>query len=105
MDVLKKINKLRIDRGWSVYRLSEEAGLAQSTIINMFNRETLPSLTTLESICSAFGISLSDFFAEDTSETNDLDCIKEEFEHIYDGLSPSNRRIIFELMKMLSEKN
>ena len=46
MDVLKKINALRIDRGWSVYKLAVEADLPQSTIINMFNRETLPSIVT-----------------------------------------------------------
>ena len=36
MDVLKKINKLRIDRNWSVYRLSVESGVSQSTLTNMF---------------------------------------------------------------------
>ena len=65
MDVLKKINKIRIERNWSVYRLSVESGISQSTLTNMFNRETLPSITTLECICSAFGMTLSEFFLED----------------------------------------
>ena len=65
MDVLKKINKMRIERNWSVYRLSVESGISQSTLTNMFNRETLPSITTLDCICTAFGITLSEFFLED----------------------------------------
>ena len=64
MDVLKKINTLRLQRNWSVYRLSVESGIPQSTLTNMFNRETLPSITTLECICNAFHITMSDFFLE-----------------------------------------
>ncbi len=56
MDVLKRINQLRLDRNWSVYRLSVESGLPQSTITNMFNRETLPSIITLQALCDGFGI-------------------------------------------------
>ncbi len=68
MNILKKINQMRLDRNWSIYRLSVESGISQSTLTNMFNRETLPSITTLECICSAFGISMSDFFKEDSSD-------------------------------------
>ena len=64
MDVLKKINRLRLERNWSIYRLSIESGIPQSTLSNMFNRETLPSITTLECICAAFGITMSEFFLE-----------------------------------------
>ena len=61
MNILKRINTLRMNRGWSIYKLSVESGIAQSTLINMFNRETLPSITTLENLCTAFGISMSEF--------------------------------------------
>lgn len=75
MNVLKKINKIRLERGWSVYRLSVESGISQSTLTNMFNRETLPSITTLECLCNAFGITMSDFFREENSDKqkSDLD--------------------------------
>ena len=102
MDVLKRINTLRLSRGWSVYRLANEAGLAQSTIINMFNRETLPSITTLESICSAFGISMSEFFYEEDSV--DLHSLSQrEFVKLYESLSPGVRESIFQLMKELGK--
>ena len=65
MDILRKINKMRLDRNWSIYRLSVESDVPQSTLTNMFNRETLPSITTLEAICNAFDVSLSEFFKED----------------------------------------
>lgn len=63
MDVIKRINALMEERGWSEYRLSQESGLSTSTIANMHRRNTVPSITTLESICNAFGITLAQFFS------------------------------------------
>ena len=61
MDILEKITKLRLERGWSVYKLADEAGLTQSTVSNMFSRKTTPSISTLSQICDAFGLTLSQF--------------------------------------------
>lgn len=52
------------ERGWTEYRLVKETQLPASTISNIFHRSTTPGISTLESICAAFGISLSQFFAE-----------------------------------------
>ena len=64
MDVIKKIDALMEERNWSEYRLALESGLSTSTIANIHRRNTVPSVTTLEAICDAFGITLSQFFAE-----------------------------------------
>lgn len=64
IDVLEKILQLKNERGWSLYKLADEAGLPQSTVANMFPRKTLPSLYTLSQICEAFGITMSEFFNE-----------------------------------------
>ena len=86
MDILRKINKMRIDRGWSIYRLSVESDVPQSTLTNMFNRETLPSITTLASICRAFDISLSEFFMEEKAQT-ESSTREKEFLDIFNSLS------------------
>jgi len=44
--------------------MSIESGLSQSTVANIFNRNTTPSVATLEMICKGFGITLAQFFAE-----------------------------------------
>ncbi|MCL2400781.1 MAG: helix-turn-helix domain-containing protein [Defluviitaleaceae bacterium] len=64
MNILERIDKLRNDRGWSIHKLSKEAGLKQSTVNNLFERNNLPTLPTLEKLCAAFGISLAEFFGE-----------------------------------------
>lgn len=65
MDILKRIEGLRDERGWSNYRLSEEAKLDSSVINNMFSRGTMPSMATLTALCEAFDLNLSQFFNED----------------------------------------
>ena len=60
----RKINNLRLERGWSVYKLANETGLPQQTINQWFNSETMPSIYNLGLICDAFGLTLSEFFAE-----------------------------------------
>lgn len=71
MDVLNRINNLRKSKGWTVYKLAEEAGITQSTLSNMFSRNSLPSLSTLEQICNAFEITLANFFSEEEKLDDD----------------------------------
>ena len=64
MDAKTRIRQLMDERNWSEYRLAIASGLSQSTVANIFNRNTTPSVATLESICAGFGITLAQFFAE-----------------------------------------
>ena len=64
MNIHQRLRQLMTERGWTEYRLSKECGLSESTLANIFRRNTMPSIGTLESICVGFGITLSQFFAE-----------------------------------------
>ena len=64
MDVHEKLQHLLDEQGWTRYQLAKRCGLSESTIANIFRRNTMPSIGTLEAICNAFGITLSQFFAE-----------------------------------------
>ena len=59
-----KLRQLLKERGWTEYKLAKESNLSQSTLANIFRRNTTPSIVTLEYICRGFGITLSQFFAE-----------------------------------------
>ena len=61
-DPVFHIKELCAERDWSYYQLAKSSGLSYSTISTLLNNNNLPSLTTLEKICSGFGISLADFF-------------------------------------------
>ena len=63
-DILSTITKHREDRGWSEYQLAERSGLPQSTISSWYRKNMIPTVPSLEKICTAFGITLSQLFAE-----------------------------------------
>ncbi len=63
-DILTTINEYRMDRGWTEYQLAEKSGLPQSTISSWYRKNMVPTITSLEKICDAFGITLSQLFAE-----------------------------------------
>ena len=65
MDIIEKLNRLRLERNMSVYRLAELSGLNQSTLANTLSRGTVPSIANLEIICETLGLTLAQFFTED----------------------------------------
>ncbi len=67
MDVLARITKLRLNRGWTDYELAKRSGLPQSTISSWYTKNMMPSVSSLENICKGLGISLSQFFLEEDS--------------------------------------
>ena len=80
MDTNERLRRLLNERGWTEYKLAKKCGLSQSTIANIYRRNTVPSIATLEAICNGFGITLSQFFADEqmvelTPELKDIfDC-------------------------------
>lgn len=80
MDVHARLRKLLNERGWSEYKLAKASGLSESTIANIFRRNTVPSIVTLEYICNAFGITLSQFFADGAMVE-----LSPELKEIFDG--------------------
>lgn len=63
MDILGHITELREQRGWSVNELATRADVPQSTLAGQYGRGNTPTIPTLEKLCGAFGITLSEFFA------------------------------------------
>lgn len=63
-DILKAITSYREERGWTEYQLAEHSGLPQSTISSWYRKNMVPTIPSLEKICCAFGITLSQLFAE-----------------------------------------
>ena len=68
MSILEKITEMRVARHWSEYQLAEKSGLTQSTISSWYRKDMVPSIPSLTKICDAFGITLSQFFLDDTNE-------------------------------------
>ena len=103
MNVLEKVKKLQEERGWSTYKLAYEAGLTQSTLSNMFARGTCPTVDTLEKICEAFGISLAEFFENDSRKAH---VSKEELELLnkYRALTDKEKDAVKSMINALFQR-
>ena len=65
INVLDRITFYRKQKNWTEYQLAEKSGLTQSTISSWYRKNVVPSIPSLEKICNAFGITLSQFFSTD----------------------------------------
>ena len=99
IDTKQRLRELMAERNWSEYRLAIASGLSQSTIANIFNRNTTPSIATLESICKGLGITLAQFFAE-----NNMAELTEEQQNMFmawSTLSKEQKDVIAQLISVM----
>lgn len=99
INVLEKIDNLRVCRNWSMYELAENAGIPQSTLSNMFLRKTLPSINTLSKICKAFKISMSEFFTENDTDLKRIQSL--QFLDKFTKLPASSRDALIQFLDTL----
>ena len=102
MDIHERLRHFLAERNWTEYRLAKECGLSESTIANVFRRNTLPSVPTIEAICKGFGITLSQFFAE-----GEMVEMTPELKELFDNwvkLTPAKKLLALEMMKALNNK-
>ncbi len=103
MDIHEKLRKLQQERGWTRYRLAVKSGLSESTIDNIFKRNTIPSLPTLEAICTAFGITVSQFLAE-----GEMVELTPQLKELFDNwvtLTPEQKDATLQMMKAMNKEN
>lgn len=96
-DILAEITRLREARGWTEYLLAERSGLPQSTISSWYRKNMVPTVPSLEKICSAFGITLSQLFAENDAPVTLTD-MQKELLTLWAGLDDEQQSILLALM-------
>lgn len=87
INVLERITYYRKQKNWSEYQLAEHSGLTQSTISSWYRKNMVPTIPSLEKICDAFGITLSQFFStenEDFTLTATQKALLKEAGHLTD---------------------
>lgn len=97
MDVLKRLEELQKQYGWSDYRIAKEAGLSPNTVSNIYRRGNTPSIPTLEALCKAFGITVAQFFAD-----NDMVEVTPEIKELiekWSALTEAQKAAIRQIMK------
>ncbi len=100
INVLERITHFRILKGWTEYQLAEKSGLTQSTISSWYRKNMLPSIPSLEKICVAFDITLSQFFA-DESDTFVLTDLQKKFIIESDRLTSQQQEALIRFFQTL----
>ena len=93
MDTLDKIRRLQGERGWTDYKLAQEAQISTNTLSSLFLRNSPPKLDTLQCICKAFGLTLAQFFLED-EEIEVLSGTEKEMLQVFRKLSPKQQQAL-----------
>lgn len=90
--IIDRINELLEYKHWTLYKLAQEADISTSSLNNIYNRKSFPSLPTLSKICSGFEISLSEFFNFEENPLRHPDYDESEERIINKYRSISNRK-------------
>lgn len=99
-DILAAITTYREERGWTEYQLAERSGLPQSTISSWYRRSMVPTIPSLEKICTAFGITLSQLFAEGDAPVS-LTESQQKLLNRWARLSDEQQSVVFALIDMM----
>lgn len=99
-DILAAITEYRMERGWTEYQLAERSGLPQSTISSWYRKNMVPSIPSLNKICVAFGITMSQLFSEDDSPVSLTDNQRKLLEN-WSKLSKEQQEILFQLIEKM----
>ena len=64
--VIQRIQELCKEQEVSIYKLAIRSKIPNTTLTNMISKNTMPTVPTIEKICDAFDITLSQFFSSES---------------------------------------
>jgi transcriptional regulator with XRE-family HTH domain len=99
IDVLEKISVYRKERNWTEYELAKRSDLPQSTISSWYRKNMQPSLSSLDKIAQAFGLTLSQMLSED----DNIIASEEEKAvlHEWNRLEPQQKQYLLDFLRSL----
>lgn len=97
--VRQSITELRMRSGNSEYKLSYDLGHSKSYINNITRGKSMPTIKELISICDYFGITVEQFFAENTKYP---DLIQQAIDGM-NCLSEEDLNLVLQQIKRLSQ--
>ncbi|WP_371364566.1 hypothetical protein SRRS_52290 [Sporomusa rhizae] len=102
MNIGERLRFLREQSGISGKALAEKIGLVPSQINKIEHNVTKPSIDSLERICTALGIPLSEFFAVEKTE---IEPELQRFLHSAKKLTPAEREKFIELIDLMKSND
>ena len=98
--VINHIKELCQQKGWSKYKLAKKSGIPHSSLNTMLNKQHIPSMNNLIKICNGFGITLSQFFSDTESLTDE----QSEILYLWNSLDDHSKQLAKVYLYGLSKK-
>lgn len=99
--ILQKLDKLRREKGFSLFKLTELTGLSENTIYNWYNKGSQPTIEALKAVCDALNVSLSYLFADNIGES--ISAQEEELIALFRNLTAEQKDLYIKLLKELTK--
>lgn len=101
INVLERIEQIRLSRNWSEYELSRRSGLPQTTINTWYRKQQIPTLPSLEKLSEAFGITLSELLADDNDPV-EITVQDHQLLNLSHCLKPEQQEALMQFLKSLT---
>lgn len=99
MDIGKRITFLRTSKGYSVNKLANLSGISQSYLRDVELGNKNPTVEIVSLLCDTLGISLKDFFDDQTENNLGFDPL---LIRIYQ-LTPTQRQALLDFLESMNE--
>ena len=100
--VAERLKQLRQDQGIRLTDLAQKVNMSHSYLSEIEQGKKIPSFKKLELLCSALGITLSDFFSVDKKPIP-IDLLN--LHELSGQLQPHQIKMLTEIVEALVEKN
>lgn len=98
-----RVDKLRIEKGWSSYALAQKADISVNALYRWKNKKSSPSLYLLERIADALNVSLASLIF-DVEKTEVLTGEQRLVVERWNTLNNKQRATLFDLMELFNDK-
>ena len=78
VDIVRKLENIRANRGLSVYKVTQLADISQQTYYSWIKENVMPSMTSLKKVCNVLGVEITDILTDD-SDSLEFETLKSKW--------------------------
>ena len=103
--VCGRLAELQHHYDYSNYKVAKDVGVAQTTVANIMDAKSMPSIMTLRGMCEMFDRSVCDFFFEIEPEKGRKHVSQKESELLdeFERLDDSNKEILLKIAQSMAD--
>lgn len=99
-DPRKRIDELRIEKGWTRAKLAHKIGISVTSVYNWYNeKNSMPTIPILEDVCLVLDTSMVYLFTDSDSEKDELNANQITLLELFNKLSIKQQENVIEILR------